>query len=311
MKTFSLSHRLADSGLRQLRAVAAVAGAGTLSGAAKRLHVTPPAVAQQLKLATEAAGLPLFERIDRKMVATEAGRIVLAAGVRVESALADSAAELLALRDGLAGRVSVGVISTAKYFMPHVLAAFRDLHPDIQLDIEVGNRGDIVEALEHYAYDVAVMGRPPQGLDLVTELIGEHPHVIIAPPGHPRAGDQVFSIAELASELFLVRETGSGTRSLNEHLFEEAGMGQVSRMQIGSNETIKQGVMAGLGVAFISGHTIAAEVAEGRLCVLPVRGLPVQRAWFIVRRADKRLFPAGELLWDFVEAEAAASMPEL
>lgn len=309
MQSFSLHHIFTDLSMRQLRAVAAVAEAGTLAGAAKLLHVTPPAVAQQLHLVEDAAGLPLFDRIEGRMVATEAAQKLLVARTRVESAIADCAAEVSALCDGLGGRVSIGVISTAKYFAPHVLAAFVERHPDIKLQIEVGNRGDVIAALESYAYDMTIMGRPPDDLELVTERIADHPHVVIASPSHPLVGRKKLTFADLASEVFLVRERGSGTRMLVERLLDEAGVSSVERMQIGSNESMKQGVMAGLGIAFISADTIGAEVDSGRLCVLDVAGLPVMRSWFLVRPPDKHLFPAATALWEFIAREASEIVP--
>lgn len=311
MHRFSFDHVLRDLSMRQLRAVAAVGQTGSLAGASKLLHVTAPAVSRQLRLAEEAAGVPLFDRIRRRLVPTAAGRMVVTAYARVESALLDCAADLRALRDGLEGRVAVGVVATAKYFMPHLLAAFRQKHPGIQLDIHVGTRGSILEELESYTHDVTIMGRPPEGMELVTQVMGEHPFVIIAAPSHRLVGRGPLTMADLASEQFLVRERASGTRILNENLFEQAGMSRVARMGIGSNETIKQGVMAGLGIAVLSAHTVAVEVAEGRIVVLPVAGLPVVRCWYLVRRADKQLSPSAQLLWDFAREEGARFLPEL
>ncbi|MEM9694645.1 MAG: LysR family transcriptional regulator [Myxococcota bacterium] len=307
----SLRHIFTDVSLRQLRGVAAVAEAGTLAGAAKILHVTPPAIAQQLRIIEDCAGMPLFDRLDGRMVPTEAGREVLNAHARVESTLAACGAEVAALRDGLGGRVSVGVISTAKYFAPHILAGFLGQHPNIKLEIKVGDRDDIIEGIEDYGYDLIIMGRTPDQVVLESVEIGQHPHVVIAPPDHPLAAREKVTFAELKDELFLVRERFSGTRALVERLFEEAGIRNPRRMEIGSNETIKQGVMAGLGIAFISAHTIAAETTAGRLCILEVEGLPIMRQWFIVRRPDKELLPAAKLLWDFVEARGAEFLPRM
>lgn len=278
--------------LRQLRMFAALARTGSVSKAAEAMHVSPPAVTMQLRLLEEQLGLPLSERASGVSVPTDAGRELIAAIERVETILAECGAALAGLAEAKGGSVSVGVVSTAKYFAPRALAAFAEAHPQIELRLAVGNRAEIIEGLHRYTIEVAVMGRPPQELNAIAEPIGEHPHVIVVPPGHPLVERDLLEPFALAGETFLVREPGSGTRSLMERFFAESGVSPKIGMQISSNETIKQAVMAGLGIAFLSGHTIAAEIASQRLIMLPVRGLPVMRQWFSVHVAPRRLMPA-------------------
>ncbi len=298
--------------LRQLRALGAVARAGGVAAAAGLLSVTPPAVAQQLRLLEEAlGGVPLIERTPAGARPTEAGREVLAALGRVEAALADCAAAIDALRGMEGGRVAVGVISTAKYFAPFALAAFQRAHPKVRLRVLVGNRQETLAALEAFELDVAVMGTPPEHFPVERAVIGDHPHVVIAAPGHPLAGRRRVPLAEVAREAFLLREPGSGTRDLLGRLLGGAEMPGGPRMEIGTNETIKQAVMAGMGVALLSAHTIAAEVADGRLVVLDVEGLPVVRQWFVVRRAEKRLLPAAQALWEHLARSGADFLPRV
>ena len=296
--------------LRQLRALGAVAGTGGVTAAAARLSLTPPAVAQQLKLLEEAlGGVPLLERTPAGMRPTEAGREALAALGRIEAALEDCAAAIEALRGMEGGHVAVGVTSTAKYFAPFALAAFQRAHPGVEMRLSVGNRQQVVAALEAFELDVAVMGYPPDHFPVERAVLGPHPHVIIAPPGHPLARRRAIPLGVLAGETFLLREPGSGTRDLMRRLFGAEVDGP--RMEIGSNETIKQAVMAGMGIALLSAHTIAAELRDGRLAILDVAGLPAVRQWFVVRRAEKRLLPAAQAMWDHLARHGAEFLPGL
>ena len=311
MKRKTLSAPLAGVTLKQLRTLAAVIREGSNAAAATSLNVTPPAIALQLKAIEEAAGVPLIERGGGRLAPTVAGEELLACIARVENTLADCAEIMRTLRDGEGGRVSVGVVSTAKYFAPRAFAAFSRQHPAIEMDLFVGNRAEIVDELKRFGRDVVIMGRPPDHLDLVTASIGPNPHIVIAAPSHPLVGKRGLNLAALANEKWLVRENGSGTRLLMERVFDANGFQPSIGMEIGSNETIKQAVMAGLGVAFISAHTVSLEFTARQLAALDVKSLPAMRNWFAVRMAEKRLLPAAELLWDYLTTRGRDFMPRL
>jgi LysR family transcriptional regulator for metE and metH len=296
--------------LKQLRALRAVAEARTIAGAAQLLNVTAPAVGLHLRQLESLCGMPLTERRADGLVATPAGRELLAANARVDAALIECTDALAALGSVEHGKVAVGVVSTAKYFAPFALAAFRRDRPLIDLRLTVGNRAVTIGALRDFALDFAIMGRPPDDLPVEAEPIGAHPHVIIAPPDHPLA-DRQLPLLALAGEVFLVREPGSGTRALAEKLFADAGLEPKIGMEIHSNETIKQAVMAGLGIALLSAHTIAAELADRRVITLDIAGLPAIREWFVVKHADKRLLPAASGLWRFLAERGADYLPQL
>ncbi len=297
--------------LKQLRIVALAAASGSYAKAAQELNLSPPAVTAQMKALEEALGVPVFERIAGRLRPTAAGKELVAASQRVFQALGEAERAISALKSPDAGAVVVGVVSTAKYFAPMALAAFRRRHPGIELKLVIGNRSEIISGLACLDLDLAVMGRPPADLDAEMEVIGDHPHVIIAPTDHRLVGRRL-SPTDLAREPFLMREEGSGTRILMARVFEEAGApAPPIAMEIGSNETIKQAVMAGLGVSFISAHTVAAEVADGRLAVLEVAGLPVIRQWLVVRAREKRLLPAGRALQAFLAEEGQAFLPRM
>ncbi len=295
--------------LRQLRAVAGIAKTGKILGAADLLGVTPPAVTLQLKQLEESLRLPLFERTREGMRLTSAGDQVLGCVRRIEAALASCEEALNAMRGLKGGTVAIGAVSTAKYFAPAALGAFKRVHPEVDIQLFVGNRQETIRSLASLEFDLMIMGRPPEDIAVEMAVIGDHPHVIIAAPDHRLARQRQITIAELAGETFLTREKGSGTRSLMERLFEEGDVNPPRGMEIASNETIKQAVMAGLGIAFISAHTVGAEIEMERLVILDVAGLPILRQWHIVRHAEKRLMPAAAALWAFLQREGQAFLP--
>lgn len=297
--------------LKQLRVLAAVARTGSVTKAAQALHVSPPAVTLQLQALQDEAGLPLVERSPSGMVLTLAGREIVEAVGRIEAVLSDCNASLAALAGVERGTVSVGVVSTAKYFAPRALAAFARAHPGLELQLVVGNRAEIIEGLRSHALDLAVTGRPPDELGVEAAAIGDHPHVVVASHDHPLASLRHLAPAALNGEAFLTREPGSGTRDLMERFFADAGIAPRISMQIGSNETIKQAVLAGLGIAFLSAHTIELEVGTGRLAVLDVVGLPIVRTWYAVHLSERRLMPGTRALCEFLTSEGRRFLPDL
>jgi DNA-binding transcriptional LysR family regulator len=295
--------------LKQLRALAGVARTGSVTGAARALHVTPPAITMQIQALEGLLGVALLDRLGDRFVLTDIGREVIEAVEHIETAL-DSCAASIAMAKGLeSGQVSVGIVSTAKYFAPHALAAFARKHPGIDLRLVVGNREEIIQHLKANIIDMAVMGRPPVELAVDQYVMGDHPHVMIAPIDHPFAGRRNLAPTDFAGEVFLVRERGSGTRALMERFFARANVDPTIRMEIGSNETVKQAVMAGLGLSFISAHTVAAEIEDRRLVLLDVEGLPVVRQWYVVKLSDKRLSPAAAAITKFLSENGAEFLP--
>ncbi|WP_075215811.1 LysR family transcriptional regulator [Mongoliimonas terrestris] len=296
--------------LKQLRSLAAVIRTGTVTAAANELNVTPPAITAQVKALEDLVGLPLIERVSDRFKPTAAGEEIATTLMRIESLLSECGHALAELKDAGAGKVTMGAVSTAKYFAPRAIAAFRKERPRVDIRLFVGNREDMVAALRSYEIDLAIMGRPPRELEVESWAIGDHPLVIIAPPDHPLVGATQIQPMDLMTETFLVRENGSGTRtSFEGYMLDVCQTAPPNAIEVSSNETIKQAVMAGLGIAFISSHTIATEVEIGRLAILDVVGLPIRRQWFMVRRADKRLLPAAAALRDFWIRRGTSFLP--
>lgn len=295
--------------IRQLRALAAVQKGRSVTTAAKALHLTQPAVTLQLRNLQQYAGMSLIQRTNGGMLLTDAGREVLTLCERVEAAIASCQTSLEMIAGKTAGRISIGAVSTAKYFVPFAISGFSKRYPKIDVTLSIGNRQEIGDALQGYQLDIAIMGRPPAGLDADVHLIGDHPHVIIAPTAHRLARKQRLALSELSQETFLTRESGSGTRSLMEQMFGSSGFRPKIGMEMSSNETIKQAVIAGLGIAFISAHTVASELDERRLATLDIVGLPVIRQWFVLRRRDKLLLPPAQAMLEFLSVRGSEFLP--
>lgn len=294
--------------LRQLRVLAALAEKGKVRAAATALGVTAPAVTQQLALLEATAGLPLVDRSRSGLRLTDAGHHLLGAHTRIEMALRDAAALCDDLRGLGRGHVTLGAVSTAKYIAPGIVAAFLQECPALDVRITVGNRESILAMLEQL--DLAIIGNSPPSLDLERCVVGRHPHVLVAPAGHRLTQQRRIMVSELSREVVLQREEGSGTRALMERTFTQLGIAPASFREFGSNETIKQAAIAGLGLAFVSAHTVAIELKAGLLSVLPVDGLPIVREWYAVRLKGRQLSPASNAMWDFVTARGLDLVPD-
>ena len=290
--------------LRQLKIFEAVARHLSFSRAADELHLTQPAVSMQVRSLEEAAGLPLTEQVGKRVYLTEAGEELARHARVIAQQLREAEEALMAIKGLRGGRLNIGVVSTAKYFAPRLLTAFRQQYPEVELRLGVHNRGEIVQQLADNDIDLAIMGRPPQELETVSEPFAENPLVFVAAPDHPLAAAKRIAPQQLAGESFLLREPGSGTRAAMERFLADNGVVPQRTVEMTSNETIKQAVMAGMGISFISERTIVLELATGYIVRLNVAGTPLKRHWFVVHRAEKRLLPVAEAFRRFLLQES-------
>ena len=301
---------MANVSFRQIEALQAIAAAGSLTRAASALNMTPAALTARVKSLEDSVALQLFDRTPSGMRLTKAGEAALDAARAVDKAMRNFADVMKAIRTGEGGRLSVGAVSTAKYFAPRLIAAFMARRPKIDLRFLIGNRDATNDSLRSGEVEIALSGRPPRDMALETAPIGPHPYVLVAPPDHRLAGAKGLARTDLTGEAFLFRETGSGTRSLFDAFIGDTAIRSVQLgMELGSNETIKQAVMAGLGIALISAHTIAAEVESGRLVCLDVEGLPIVRHWYVINRTDRALSTAARAFRDFATQEGGRFLP--
>ena len=297
---------------RQIETLQAIVEAGSLVQAASELNMTPAALTARVKGLEESVGLRLFDRTPSGMRLTKAGEAALGASRVVGQAMRDFADTLASIRTGEGGRLSVGAVSTAKYFAPKLIAAFVASRPKVELRFLIGNRDATIDSLRANDVEIALCGRPPRDMAVETAALGPHPYVLVAPPDHRFAGLKGLTRTDLAGETFLIREPGSGTRSLFEAFMGETSARPVKLgMELGSNESIKQAVMAGLGIALLSAHTIGAEIESGRLVRIDVDGLPIVRQWYVICRTDRSLSPTARAFRDFAEREGGRFLPLL
>jgi DNA-binding transcriptional LysR family regulator len=286
--------------IRQLQMFVEAAETGSFTRAAEKLRVSPAAVSFQIKQVEDLSGFALFERIGKKVTVTDAGRALLSYARTILQALHDADLALTALNGVISGRARLGAVSTAKYIVPHMLAQFQREYPSVTIDLRFGNRRQIAGALEHGEIDIAVMGRPLEDSDVLAEPFAVHPSVLVAAPDHPLCGAKTLMPQDLAGVGLIAREEGSGTRLLMEHVCATAGIPSRIAMTTDSNETIKQAVMAGMGIAILSRHTVGLELSLGLLNTLPMQGFPLMRSWFVAHRRSMPLMPAHVRLREFL-----------
>ena len=285
---------------RQLRVFSEVARQLSFAKAARALHLTPPAVTMQVRELEGHVGMPLFDRSGRSVTLTTAGEYMLVYTRKMLATLKDAedtAARLLKLE---VGTLTIGMVSTAKYFLPHLLAQFRREHEGIEIRLAVGNREQLVQMLHANEVDIAIMGRPPKELATRAEPFAAHPHMFVAPVGHPLTQAGPLTPEALRDQGFILREEGSGTRAALEKFLLQARVEPRVTMEMASNETIKQAVIAGMGLSFLSLHTLGLELDNQLIALLPIEGAPVVRAWNVVHTLAKLLSPAAEAFRYFV-----------
>ncbi|MFT7774492.1 LysR family transcriptional regulator [Roseateles sp.] len=280
---------LKNATFRQLAAFHAVARLGSVSRAAGELHLTQPAVSIQLKLLEESAGAPLLEREGRGVRLSAAGEVMADYAARILDLWREAGDEMAAQRGVFSGTLRVGAVTTAEYLLPPLLVAFAAEHPHVKVKLRVGNRDEIVAMLGAQEVDIAIMGRPPGELKTTAVAFAKHPMAFLASPRHPLMSRRDLTLADLAGANLLVRERGSGTRTTLERLHKDAGLPLRIGSEMSSNEAIKQMCAAGFGAAFLSLHTCGLELQAGLLALLPMAGNPLEREWYAMHLATRRL----------------------
>ncbi len=297
--------------LRQLRVFAAAARHMNFSRAAEELHLSQPAVSTQIKEFASYVGLPLFERIGRRTYLTPAGEEMLQCAKAITQRMKEAEDALARLKGITGGRLNVAVISAGDYFFPRVLAAFGADHPGVTFNLTVHNREGLLRYLADNLTDLAVVVRPPRDMDIVAVPFAPHPYVIVAAPDHPLAGMRQIPRAALNRERFVQREQGSDTWNSMREVFGRQFPRLNIAMEIRSTETIKQAVVAGMGIAFLSAHTIGLDLRVGNLVVLDVQDFPAMLNWYLVHNRTKRLPPVAAAFKDFLLREGAALIEQL
>jgi DNA-binding transcriptional LysR family regulator len=295
-----------NSTFRQLRLFLALADHGSVTAAAEACHVTQPTVSMHLRELAGAVGLPLYEQIGKRLYLTAAGEALAAtARAMLDEWLAFEQA-IDAMKGLERGRLRVSLASTAKYFVPRLLGSFCAEHPNIEIALEVLNRDGVVARLRENRDDLYIMSMPPDNLDLERHAFLPNPLVLIACEGHRLAGRHL-ELTDLSAERFILRERGSGTRLACDAHFARHGFVPEVRLELGSNEAIKQAVAGGLGLAVISRHALPARPAGDQLTILEVHGFPLQSRWFTLYPRGKRLSPVAAVFLEHLERTACES----
>jgi DNA-binding transcriptional LysR family regulator len=280
--------------LRQVQIFEAVARALSYTRAAEELHLTQPAVFTQIKQLEDSIGLPLLGRIGKRLYLTDAGRETLATCRDILGGLERLEMRLDDLQGLKRGRLRVAMVTTAKYLVPRLLGEFCVQYPGIEASLIVTNREKLLVRIANNEDDLAILGAPPEGMDVVATPVADNPLVVIARKDHALAGCKRIPLARIAEEPFIVRETGSGTRLAAERFFAEHRLSLKVRMELGSNEAIKQAIAGGLGVSVLSQHTLALDGAGSLLQPLDVAGFPLRRKWYVAYPAGKHLSAVAE-----------------
>ena len=294
--------------LRQLQIFLAVVEHRSFWRAAAQLELSPPAVSMQMSRLSDALGSPLFDKDGRSIQLTAAATALIPYAERMTESLHEAYGVISSLQGRLNGLVRVAMVTTSRNFGPQLLQEFRRRHPDVALETVIANRDGVIQRLEGNQIDIALMGRPPPRIEVDAVPFAKHPYVLISHPENPLAQRKLISRRELTRQPFFVREEGSGTRIVHETYFLSEKLPLPSATVMDSNENIKQAVMADMGLAFISAHTVALERQAGKLTVLAADGMPVMRDWFVLHLKGKRLSPAAQNFKLFVRDDGPGFM---
>jgi DNA-binding transcriptional LysR family regulator len=276
---------------RQLRLFLALADTGSVSAAARALHVTQPTASMQLKEITQSIGMPVYEVVGKRVFLTEAGRELAETARAIAGEWEALRQKFDAMRGLTRGRLRVALVNTAQYFMPRLLGGFCQQHPEIDISLQVLNRDGVVARLRDNLDDLYIMSMPPADIELEDDVFMPNPLLLVAAASHPLAKKRHLSLEKLATDRFILREPGSGTRMATEQLFDAHSFRPGLRMELGSNEAIRQAVAAGLGVAVLSRHALDIGQAKEEVVALDVQGFPLHSQWHVVSPRGKRLSP--------------------
>ena len=290
--------------LHQFKVFEATARHGSFTRAAEELFLTQPTVSMQVKQLTKSVGLPLFEQVGKRLYLTDAGRELYSACQDIFEQLSDLDMKIADLKGMKQGRLKLAVITTAKYFVPRLLGPFCQRYPGIDISLIVTNHERAIERLAANEDDLYVMSQIPQHIDVKTYSFLDNPLVVLAPKSHPLAGERNISLQRLAEEPFIMREQGSGTRQAVYDLFNQHNIDVKVRLELGSNEAIKQAIAGGLGLSVLSCHTLTPGAGMGELTILDVQGFPIERQWYIVHLSGKQLSIVASTFLEYLRAES-------
>lgn len=275
--------------LHQLKVFESAARLGSFTKAAEELFITQPTVSSQIRQLTNTVGLPLFEQIGKRLYLTEAGNELFLTCQGIFEKLDNFEMKVADLKGAKQGRLRLSVVTTAKYFIPKMLGSFLNLHEGIDISLQVNNHDVIQTRMLANKDDLYVLSHLPSELDLIAQPFLENPLVVLAHKDHPLAGRKNIPIEELNNQPFIMRESGSGTRQALQTLFAQHGVNVKVKLELGSNEAIKQAVAAGLGISVLSKHTLISQCTDNEVVILDIQNFPIHCRWYIAHLAGKEL----------------------
>ena len=297
--------------LHQLKVFETVARNGSFTRAAEELFITQPTVSSQVKQLTKSIGLPLFEQIGKSLYLTDAGQELLSACQDIFERLDNFEMKVADLKGTKQGQLNLAVITTAKYFVPRLLGSFCEQYPGIDVALKVTNHQEIQQRMSDNKDDLYIVSNPDKDIDLKSQPFLNNPLVVVARKDHPLASKRNINLEELNDQSFIMREQGSGTREAILKLFEENNISVKVKLELGSNEAIKQAIYGGLGISVLSEHCLISEGISGELTILDFQDFPLKRRWFVAHLAGKKLSVIAETFFNYlIEESPKMTFPE-
>lgn len=289
---------------RQLQIFLSLAEHGSVTAAARACHITQPTASMQLKELSDAVGLPLYEQVGKSLYLTAAGEELAETARAMSDEWARFEQSIEAMKGHTKGRLRVAVASTAKYFIPRILGSFCAQYPEVDISLQVLNRDGVVARLRQNMDDLNILSIPPEDLELERHVFLSNPLVLIVPANHKLVRKKKLNMHDLSEQSFILRESGSGTRLACDAFFRENGFLPKVRLELGSNEAIKQAVASGLGVGIVSVHALGVHFEDEGLAVLSVKGMPIHSNWWVLYPKGKRLSPIASVFLKHLQETA-------
>jgi LysR family transcriptional regulator, low CO2-responsive transcriptional regulator len=295
---------LKNATLHQLRVFEAVSRHSSFTRAAEELFLTQPTVSMQVKQLAKSVGMPLFEQVGKRLYLTEAGKELFSTCKEIFDRMAEFESTVANLKGLKQGSLRLAVITTAKYVIPRLLGPFCQRYPGVDVSLTVTNHEKVIDNLSENRDDLYILSQPPEDMDVSIYAFLDNPLVVLAPRNHPLAKEKNISLERLAQEPFIMREPGSGTRKAVQRVFDEHGLELKVKLDLGSNEAIKQAITGGLGISVLSVHTVALESNRNSLLtILDVQGFPIQRQWYVVHPSGKQLSLIAQAFFEYLTTE--------
>lgn len=294
-----------DITLRSLRIFEAAASASSFSRAGEVLGMTQSAVSQQIRLLEGEIKTKLFDTQARPVQLTDAGRELLRHARLILAQISIASDALASMEGQFRGQLHIGAVSPANYFVPRIMAAFRQRFPEVRMKLTVAKRDTLLAMLVEHRLDLVIGGYPPSEVDVEAVAFARHPHCLVAAADHPLRSRRGITWKDLLNEPFILREANSATRKFLEHLLQSQGLQVNVNLELDGNETVKQAVMVGLGISFLSAHTFQVELAAGQIAVLDVVDMPKWLDWCVLTRREVSVPAVRQAFRDFLISEGA------